>query len=147
MPSALRRWTLVLGRWPRRLAAVACLLLAAGSALSHRPATAAGSAHPAATNAIADALPTGEVAVPVTLARTGAGFVHRDDHIGLYASPAAGDAGDTQLVADGLRVLSVSTDTGTDGASIVIVAADRGTALRIAAVSQSTLLAVLDKPA
>jgi hypothetical protein len=127
-----------IGRWPRRIAALACLLLAAASAVG---------AHPAAPSTSGVQLRRGEVAVPVQLARV-APSVRPADEVGVLAPPADSDtAGDAVLVADHLRVLSVTrgSEVGNDAAATVVVASDRAGALRLARYVSRPLLMIVDE--
>jgi hypothetical protein len=131
-----------LGRWPRRIAAATCLLLAAGTALvPHTPATS-----PAGPR-----LGAGEVAVPVTVTLSAAAAP--GSRIGLLAAPAGPSglpgerAGAATLVADRLRVLTVAAaDTGLTGSggTLVTVAASRAIALQLARYADRTLVMIAD---
>lgn len=140
MSSSLAALLSALGHWPRRLAALACLLLALGAAVSgHRPPAHAASADPARE------LGPGQRAVPVRLvgvdART---YLRPGDHIDLLAAGSDEPPGSGALIAEHLRVLAlVPGDTGpsTDGGA-VIVAAGRTDALQIAGQAGRPLLAV-----
>ena len=128
MLAPIRRLTVRIGRWPRRIAALICLLLAAGSALApHTPARATDGPR----------LHAGQVAVPVTVSSAGAVAV--GDQVGVLAAPSE-SGGDAALVADHLRVLSVGSDnaglTGTAG-TVVTVATDRGVAVELARYAQT----------
>lgn len=149
MPLPLRAVLTRLGGWPRRVAALLCLLLAGGTALA-RPA--APSASPRTEHGLTSRLRHGQVAVPVVLdAAAATGFLRPGDRIGLLAAPADGFPGtgsSAGLIADRLRVLAISGGTGSiggDQGATVIVAADAGTAQRIAAASAGRLLPVLDE--
>lgn len=152
----------MLARWPRRLTAVACLLLAAASAVAERNTSSAATApHPARTapHNPADSLSAGQVAVPVHLAGAGR-FIRVGDRIGLVFGPAPPETpaasvtdggapgGEPPLDVDGLLVLAVlgpgSTAFTPDGTDL-LVAADRPTARRIATLGERHILAVLDK--
>src|ERR1700733_4317065 len=113
-----QRMLLRIGRWPRRIAALICLVLAGASAVVP---------HPAAHSSSAVRLRPGEVAVPVQLARL-APAVRPADEGGGLAPPADGDtAGNAVLVADHVRVVSVEhgSSLSDDNATTVVVAADR----------------------
>jgi hypothetical protein len=123
------------GRWPRRVAAVCCLVLAAGSALApHAPAQPARHA----------SLRPGEVAVPVTVQTSAAVAV--GDRVGVLAGPS--DAGDdAALVADQLRVLSVRGGPGGfagDATTVVTVATSRAAAVQLARYANRTLVLIAD---
>lgn len=153
--SARRRPGRHLGPWPRRAAALLCLLLAAVSALrpdSQRPAGAAQ--RPAA-------LRPGEVGVPVPITAaatardlrpgTFVGLLSPPAEPSVLGPPAAGPPGTGQrgvLVADHLRVLSVLTDStglGAAGAgTVVLVAATRELAVRLAGYAGHDLLLIRD---
>jgi hypothetical protein len=129
------------GRWPRRLAAVVCLLLSAGAALS-----AQHSAHPDRSPAT-PVPPPHTVAVPVTIAPGGADFVAPGDRIGLI--PAADGSG-TQLgspgvVADRLRVLH-SPARRDDGTAVLLLAVPRAQVARLARHLDQPLVALIDPP-
>jgi pilus assembly protein CpaB len=212
-----------LDRWPRRLAALACLLLAAASALGAR---AQAAAHPQAQGAtvpvvvaahdlgvgsvltsrdltvlawprdlvpvgawakpdrlvgrqlagpvrkreavtttrlvgagLTAGLAPGEVAAPVATDPAVASLIHPGDHVDVLAGPpqdisfgtATGksSAAGAILLAEAVAVLAVlpPTDTaGGSGTAVMLVATDRGTALRIAALHDRQVLAVLTSP-
>lgn len=135
-----------LSRWPRRIAALVCLLLAAASTLA--PADGSPAARKLPGNPIAEALRSGQVAVPVTVASArAAAIVHAGDHVGVLTAPdETGRAGPT-LVADGLRVLAAAQggDAMSAEAPVIVVAADRTEAVQLAAVAAESLLVVVDK--
>jgi hypothetical protein len=135
----LRRAAVRLGRWPRRIAAVSCLLLAAGSALTPPARTAR-----VAPRGPAAGLRTGEVALPVPVTATEAGLVTRGDRVGLLA--ASDPARRATLVADRLRVLSVRAADATlsDTTAVVVVATDRAAALSVARFSGTRLTLIVD---
>jgi hypothetical protein len=124
-----------IGRWPRRIAALVCLLLAAGSALVPRPPARATDR---------PALRAGQVAVPVTV--SSASEVIAGEHVGILAAPSD-DGADATLVADRLRVLSVRTGaaslTGDTGA-VVTVATVRAVAVELARYADRTLVLITD---
>ncbi len=140
-----------LGRWPRRVAVLACLLLAATSALTTRSGPSADGPRrtPAPANPIAARLRPGQVAAPITVAGGSmSGFLHAGDHVDVYASGdalAADPACTTSTaVGTGVPVLSVADPpAGASGARLV-VAVDRSAAERLAALQHCDLLAVLD---
>jgi hypothetical protein len=141
----LLRW---LGRWPRRVAALLCLLLAAASAVTDGSA-----AHPAAKSGSGPRLAAGQVAVPVPV--TVAADAAPGDRVGVLAGPGddstTGDLpppGRATLVADGLRVLSVrDPDSGLTGSdvTIVVVAASRTLAVRLARYSGRAMVLITDR--
>lgn len=133
MSPTLNRLLLQLGRWPRRIAVVVCVVLAVASSISGRASDGPQAAAPLAR------LKAGQVAVPVTLSQGGTdGVITSGDHVGLLTA--------STVVADHLLVLRVSAvPTGEDGTASILVAADRTTALRIAATSSQSVLAVVDK--
>ena len=142
-----------LGRWPRRVAALLCLLLAAASALSaQHPRTAAAPADGHRPAGLSARLRQGQLAVPVTLSDSAASdYVHVGARIDLFAARDTGDPAAPQeaaLVGSGLQVIDVSAPTRgaqETGGTRVIVAADRATAARLAALAQNGVLAVLTK--
>ncbi len=141
-----------LSRWPRRVAALSCLLLAAGTALASPDRSAT---HRTAAGAAAGLRP-GEVAVPVPVAPVGLdSLVRAGARVGVLAAPdpEAGIAspraspGDAVLVADQLRVVSVdaaNADLGGDAAATVVVAATRDAAIRLARYTSSPMLLIVD---
>ena len=145
MPAAkptLKLLSARLGRWPRRIAALACLVLAAGSALVPQSPTAA-----TARAGIAARLNGAEVAVPLPISVLPPDLVRPGDHVGVLA--AADDAtSPASLVADGLRVLSLRTDTAamtSDSATVVVVAAQRAEVVRLARFSTGRLVLFVDR--
>jgi hypothetical protein len=144
MPVArptLRLLSARIGRWPRRIAALACLLLAAGSALvPHTVAPARGRA------GVAARLHRAEVAVPLPISTLPADLVRPGDHVGVLASSDIGAP--ASLVADGLRVLSLRTDTAAmtaDSSTVVVVAANRSEAVALARFATGRLVLLVDK--
>lgn len=150
------------GPWPgrvRRLAALACLLLAAASAVTSRPdssATRAPAARPGRSgNPIAARLQPGQVAAPVLLGVGASGFLRSGDRVDLYATAdgtalgAARCGQQTGPIGAGLRVLDARTSPATGGGdgspARVVLAVDAGTAARIATLQGCGMLAVLDK--
>ncbi len=135
MSVSLQRLAVRIGRWPRRIAALICLLLAAGSALvPQAPARPADrpKLHP------------GQVAVPVTV--SSAGDVAAGDQVGILCAPAD-TGGDAALVADHLRVLSVragGTGLTSDTGTVVTVATERGVAVELARYANRTLVLITD---
>lgn len=132
-----------IGRWPRRIAALACLLLAAASALtSHHSAPPSRAPQPAAHPR--PVLRAGEVAVPVGV--SGAlGPVRPGGHVGVLATPPETSAERAILVADQLRVISVIRQGGTGTDPVVVVAADRDKALLLARFSTASLVLIIDE--
>jgi hypothetical protein len=143
-----------LSRWPRRIAALICLLFAAGTALAPSgPARTA--AHRAAGHAAG--LRPDEVAVPVPVSQPGLErLVRPGERVGVLAAPpAAGfgaaparDSPGAVLVADHLRVLSLAAGDGAglgaDSAPTVVVAATRTEAIRLAAYAGSPMMLFVD---
>ncbi|HEY8300380.1 MAG TPA: hypothetical protein VIG48_00645 [Jatrophihabitans sp.] len=124
-----------IGPWPRRLAALVCLLLAAGSALTPAPP---GPAHPAV--GYASRLHAGEVALPVPVAAAGVDLVRPGLQIGLLAQH--------RLVADRLRVLAVHPGDQTlsgDSSAVVVVAVSRSRAATIAGSATDRLVLIVDE--
>ncbi len=149
MFASMRPMLARLSRWPRRIGALACLLLAVASALPPRGAPRLH--HPATRTA--DLLFAGEVAVTVVVTSTPDGL-HQGDRIGLLAgadadgggSGTAGSSATASMLADRLRVLAppIKDASGTDPPS-VLVAARRGDALRIAAHSGQSIFVIIDQ--
>ena len=138
--ARLRRLGIRLGRWPRRVAALICLLLAAASALTPPARTAR-----AAPDGLAARLRTGEVAVPLPVGSSEAGMVGRGDRVGVLTSPDPPQH--AVLVADHLRVLSVRAPDASlsgDATAVVVLATDRTAALSLARFSGSRLVLILD---
>jgi hypothetical protein len=145
-----------LGRWPRRVAALGCLLLAFASAVTSRHSPrASATGEQGSANPLVSRLRSGQVAASLTLADPGAsGFLRSGDRVDLYATPgASGDppacaaAGRTPL-GSGLRVLAVSGSSGGlggEGTSRLIVAVSRNAAAQLAALRTCGMFAVLDK--
>jgi Flp pilus assembly protein CpaB len=142
MSVARNRVLLRLGRWPRRCIAAACLILAAESAFAHR--TSAGTHR---LPGLAARLHPGQVAVPVVLDEAVGHYLHPGDRVGIYAR-SAGDlstqATPAELIADHVEVLSLPPPPDGSTDQVIIIAADRGTATRVANSVGSTKLAVLD---
>lgn len=141
MSLSTRRLLARIGRWPRRIAALICLLLAAGSALL--PDTRAATVTP--ERGTGARLRPGEVAVPVPIGSAGAGDVRPGDLVGVLAVPADSTSS-AALVADRLRVTSVRSGAalGGDIGSVVVIATDRARALRLARYSSRPLLLIMD---
>ena len=140
--SPLARLSARIGRWPRRVAALACLLLAAASALAPTPAPATG--HRSGLG-----LATGEVAVPLTVV-TPASLIAAGDRVGVIVAddPLAGGAAPAGLIADRLRVLEVHTDDqalSSGPGTVVVVAARRTEAVVIARFSTERLVLIVDE--
>jgi hypothetical protein len=131
----------------RRAVAAVCLLLAAvswfGGRAPARPATAG-----AATVA---AVPHGLDAVPVPVRAAASRLVHVGDRIDLVATQSEGVNAPTGPVATGVRVLAVlgTPDSGVSSlgsagaAAALLVAVDHPTALRLAALPDTSPLAVV----
>jgi hypothetical protein len=147
---SLRRLAARLGRWPRRIACLLCLLLAAGSALSPKTASAPADSHEAAGRP--RQLRHDQVAVPVAVDRSGAAMsVRAGDRVGVLAGASTDGfvrrADAAVLVADHLRVLAVQNGgnaLGDDSSVTVVVAASRAGAVRIAGFSDRSLLLIAD---
>ena len=123
-----------IGPWPRRLAALVCLLLAAGSALSPPPDSVR---HPVVDSPAR--LRAGEVALPVPVAASGVALVRPGARIGLL-SPRG-------LVADRLRVVAVhpgDQSLSGDAAAVVVVAVDRSRAELIVGADADHLTVIAD---
>jgi hypothetical protein len=147
---SLRRIAARLGRWPRRIACLVCLLLAAASAVS---------SHSAPTAAADDArnsgagLRAGQVAVPVAVdVRGTATSVRPGDRVGFVAGASvdgfAARPDDAVLVADHLRVLALEnadSGLGSDATVTVVVATSRVNAVRIAGFNGRTMLLIADE--
>jgi hypothetical protein len=147
---SLNPFLIRLSRWPRRIAALVCLLLAAASTLAPASGTSAPAPAKHVDNPIAAGLAPGQVAIPVTISSgRAAAFVHVGDHVGVLAPSDETTRTRPDLVADGLRVLAVSgaADSGgsmTGDAPVVVVAAGRADAVRLAAAVSRPLLVVVD---
>lgn len=143
-----------LGGWPRRLAALACLLLAAITALQPPPAASTAAVRPG-SRPVVDGLHNGEVAVPVELATSAACTLLRPgDRVDLYpASPDDSAAAPRAAPAGaGLRVLALlhcssspRPESQGDGAAVV-VSAGSGDAARLAGFLPRPMVAVLRGP-
>lgn len=143
MSTSAQRLLTRIGRWPRRIAALACLLLAAGSALV--PDTRATTAAP--VQGVGAKLRSGEVAVPVPVALAGTGAIRPGDLVGVLAAPQDGGASSAVLVADHLRVLAVNTgrtELNADSSTVIVIAADRTRALRLTRFSTRPLVLIAD---
>jgi hypothetical protein len=140
-----------LGRWPRRVAALCCLMLAAGSAVTGHgpPAGADNGGH--SGNPILSRLPRGKVAAPVSVS-SAAGYLRAGDRIDLYATAdgsttCAGLAG-ASPVGTTLPVLTVGGDSHAiagDEHLNLVVAVDHAIAARLARLHGCGMFAVLDK--
>lgn len=141
MSLSTRRLLARIGRWPRRIAALLCLLLAAGSAVLPNTRAATG----AAERGTAARLRSGEVAVPVPIGSAGAGDVRPGDLVGILAVPADSTAS-AALVADHLRVMAVRSGAalGGDTGSTLVIATDRARAVRLARYSSRPLVLIID---
>jgi pilus assembly protein CpaB len=131
-----------------------------GAVLGHRLAGAIRAHEALTTTRLAGAdltagLPATLQAVPVAISGGAAqGFVHTGDSIDLLvgdpSDAVAPRSASARLVATAVRVLAVTStpdQAGSgDNALIVVVAADRATTLRIAAVSGRSLLAAVRVP-
>jgi hypothetical protein len=147
---SLRRLGARLGRWPRRIACLVCLLFAAGTALSPKTASTPADSHRPADQP--GALRSDQVAVPVAVDRSGTAMsVRAGDRVGVLAG--ASTEGFVQrsdaavLVADHLRVLAVQhgdNALGDESSVTVVVAASRANAVRIAGFSDRSLLLIAD---
>lgn len=88
--------------------------------------------------------------MPVRLAGVDARtYLHPGDKVDLVAGPAesAGEATPTAtVVAERVRVLAVVAPQDGADAGVLIVAADRATALRIAALGERSVLAAAHDP-
>ena len=139
----MRNLLTVLRGWPRRVAAVLCLLLAAASALGSGQASGES---PTRTAPLTARLLPDQVLVPVTLAGR-VDFLHAGDHVDLLA--AAPDAAAAASLGIRLLVVRVSQPPSdafaTDGGTRLLVAAGRAVAAKIAAVPLGQVVAVLDK--
>ena len=139
----MRTLLTLLRGWPRRVAAVLCLLLAAASALGSGQAS--GESPPRPAPLTAQLLPD-EVLVPVTLAER-VDFLHAGDHVDLLA--AGPDAATATSLGIRLLVVRVSQPPSdafaADRGTRLLVAAGRATAARIAVVPLGQVVAVLDK--
>ena len=92
-------------------------------------------------------------AVPVQISGAGAGLVRAGDSVDLLVSDppdiAATASPAAHVLAEGVRVLAVATSSAPDGdASIldIVVAVDRATSLKLAAVSGRALVATVRNP-
>lgn len=131
-----------LSRWPRRIAALGCLLLAGASAV----VPAGGRATPRRIASLGAQLNRDEVAMSVAVA-SAPSYLHRGDRIGLLAGPdESGSNLRSGILADRLRVLAVPPvdSSGTDPPT-VLVAANRAAAIRIAATTGRPALVVVDR--
>src|ERR1700710_128250 len=107
--ASWNRLLLRLSRWPRRIAGLACLLLARLSAV--QPADGAPAASRASTPPLARLRP-GQVAVPLSVAAfETSGLLRVGARVGVLTGPADGPV---RLAADGLRVLSIHRSTSVD---------------------------------
>jgi hypothetical protein len=148
-----------LAGWPRRVAALTFLALAAVSAIGDQTGTRT-SAHGQpdsvrtagrgpASSGLTAGLPPGFVAAPVQVADAAAThLIKAGDWVDLLEPPAAEGAA-AAVVARGLRVLVVVPAAGSGGqlGAELVVAADEQTELRLAtAVSGRVFVAVRDPP-
>ncbi|MEO6885821.1 MAG: RcpC/CpaB family pilus assembly protein [Jatrophihabitantaceae bacterium] len=165
MVISIRNRLARLGRWPRRIAALLCLALAAVSAFApptaRAPDATARTAHDPVTHQPsgqqAVALEPGQVAVAVRLADGGAGaqFMRPGDRIDLIAgaptdTPSPGN-GRTPVPIVDVGVLAVrspppiSAEAGAAAATEVVVALSRRQITQLAGFSDRTVFAALDK--
>ncbi len=139
-------------RWPRRLATLACLVLAGTSAFGpHRPAR---TQSPDVHTSLSELAP-GQVATSITTDVDVTAFVHPGDRVDVLAGPtdpfADGSTapvapGDATVVARGARVLAVVAARGTsvdDGATQLVLATDRATAPRLAGTGSRRVVALV----
>jgi hypothetical protein len=122
-----------IGRWPRRLAALGCLLLAAGSALAPTDTVRGSPSRTAAR------LGPGEVAVPVPVSAAGAALARVGERVGLVAPHG--------MLADRLRVLSVhppGESLSGDDSAVVVVAVRRAQAVLVARWTAARLVLIAD---
>lgn len=147
--SAVRAALARLSGWPRRAAALACLLIAATSFVHHRAPT----AHTGQAS-LTRALVPGQVAVAVQVGAEVRAFVHPGDRVDLVAAaddPAGpGDPPATPVasaaLARGVAVLALlppPQQAVTDATAGLVVAADRATATALAAARGRQLTALL----
>jgi Flp pilus assembly protein CpaB len=156
--GSLRARLIVLSQWPRRIAALGCLLLAAISAFA--PTARPGGPPPSTTAPVAPTLAPGQVAVAVRLADGGAGlrFIRAGDRIDLLAASAPTALAGTAPMGkgasasiDSVSVLAVrappdaSPTAEPAGGTEVVVAVDRAQALRLADFMTAPIFAALDK--
>ncbi|HEY2296886.1 MAG TPA: hypothetical protein VGH43_04100 [Jatrophihabitans sp.] len=136
----LHRLSARIGIWPRRIAALICLLLAAGSALAPpQPPT----TH--VRTGLGRRLRSNEIAVPVPVSATSAALVRPGDRVGVVAADTANRS---TLVADHLRVLAVRSDSGGlsgTADAVVVTAATRSDALALARYSTERLVLIVDE--
>jgi hypothetical protein len=141
LPSLTLRLARLL-RWPRRIAALLCLLLAAATAGRTGPRPAARQA----PTPVTARLQSGQVAVPVPVRRDAAAYLRVGQRVSLFATsdgsaPAAGGS-----VGDELLVLALPPPADEQAeTATVVVAAERTVATRIATHANLPFLAVLDK--
>lgn len=137
-----------LSGWPRRLAVVACLLLAASSFVQQRAGTGAR------PDAVARGLGPDQVAVAVDVGGEIRSFLRTGDRVDLVAaagqSPDAVEGtptpGGSLTLARGLRVLALlppAQGLGTETTAGLLVAADRDTATALAAARGRQMTALL----
>jgi hypothetical protein len=138
----------LIGRWPRRLATLACLLLALLAAArqpTERTAPDSGGPVPVA----------GQRALPVGVAADPRAYLHVGDLVELLASPATESAvlsSDPSplavVVAPGAVILSIGQPNGAVGDATwpLVVSVDEQAARRIAALNGRPVLAVLTGP-
>ena len=128
-----------IGRWPRRIAALCCLLLAAAGAVSEPGA--GGHMRPG----LAARLRPGEVAIPLTVSAGSAAIVQPGDRVGVVEAPD--DASAATLLADRLRVLSLRIDDASmssDSSATVVVVGSRSQAVAVARTASGRLVLIVD---
>ena len=165
-----------LGGWPRRVLALCCLVLAAVTALgghTARHSSTAGPEHPVVVAARDLAAGTALTSADLRLrswpdelrpagaltrshdvvGRRVAGAVRAGDSVDLLVSDppdtAATGSPAAHVLAESARVLAVATPSATDsdaGTLDIVVAVDRATSLKLAAVSGRALLAAVRNP-
>jgi Flp pilus assembly protein CpaB len=136
------RWSRLsarVGRWPRRIAALCCLLLAAASAVAQPDA--GGHVRPG----VAARLRPGEVAIPLTVTAGSAAIVQPGDHVGVVET--RDDASAATLLADRLQVLSIRVDDASmssDASATVVVVGSRAQAVAVARPASGQLVLIID---
>lgn len=143
MRALTLRWSRVsarVGRWPRRIAALCCLLLAAASALAQP------SRSTVVQTGLATRLRTGEVAIPLAVAAGSAAIVQPGDRVGVVDT--GDNAGPAALLADRMRVLSIRADDASisgDASATVVVAGTRSQAVAVAHPTTDRLVLIVDE--
>jgi hypothetical protein len=136
----LSRVSARIGRWPRRIAALCCVLLAAASAVAEP------SRGSAVQSGVAHRLRTGEVAIPLAVAAGSAAIVQPGDRVGVV--DAGDNAGSAALLADRMRVLSIRADDASisgDASTTVVVAGTRSQAVAVAHTATDRLVLIVDE--